>query len=131
MILLDTHAAVWLVTRPQRLSRRAAAAIAREQAREGLAIASVTLLELGQMLGAGSIRARGTPQEWLRDFVRETAVSTREITVDIAAVASHLPRAFPSDPFDRVIAATALVERMALVTSDSRIQRSGVVQTIW
>jgi hypothetical protein len=30
-----------------------------------------------------------------------------------------------------LIAATAIVERMAIVTADERIQDSGVVETIW
>ena len=128
---MATHAAAWLVTRPQRLSRRAAGAIARERPRDGLAIASVTLLELAQLLVENLIRPRGTPQDWLREFVGETGIHTREISVDIAAVAAHLPEDFPADPFDRLIAATAIVEKVPLVTSDARIQRSRVVPTIW
>lgn len=131
LILLDTHVAAWLVTRPQRLSRRAAAAIRRASAGDGLAIASVTLMELAQMLATGQIRPRGMPQAWLSDFVRETAVATREVTPDIAVVAAHLPDNFPADPFDRLLAATGIVERMPIVTADARIQDSGVVETIW
>jgi PIN domain nuclease of toxin-antitoxin system len=131
VILLDTQAAAWLATRPERLSRPAAAAIRRESARNGLAIASVTLMELGQMLASGDIRATGTPREWLRDFAAATGVAIRDLTADIAAVAAHLPPGFPGDPFDRVIAATAIVERVSLVTSDTRIRKSRVVRTIW
>jgi len=131
VILLDTQAAVWLVTRPQQLSRRAAAAIRRAEAGDGLAIASVTLMELALLLADGKIRPRGTPRGWLLDFVAQTGVATRDITVDIAAVAAHLPPPFPPDPFDRLIAATAIVERMRLVTADVRIRESGVVGTIW
>jgi PIN domain nuclease of toxin-antitoxin system len=46
-------------------------------------------------------------------------------------VAAHFPPSFPSDPFDRIIAATARVRGLRLVTADERIQRSGVVETIW
>jgi PIN domain nuclease of toxin-antitoxin system len=88
-------------------------------------------MELAQMLSDGDIQPRGTPLEWLRGFVVRTGVVVRELTVEIAAVAAHLPPTFPSDPFDRVIAATAIVEHMPLVTSDARIQRSRVVPTIW
>ena len=131
MMLLDTQAALRLVIRPRRLSRAAASAISRARTGEGLAIASVTLMELAQMLAAGRIRSTGTPQAWLRDFLDRTGVAVKEVEVDNASVAAHLPGRFPSDPFDRLIAATAMVERMALVTSDQRIQDSAVVRTIW
>lgn len=130
-ILLDTHAAVWLATRPQRLSRPASRAIRRARETGGLAIASVTLMEIAQMLASGEIRAKGTAQRWLRDFVQESGTATIDVGVEIACVAAHLPPSFPSDPFDRVIAATAIVERLQLVTADGRIQDSGVVKTIW
>ena len=131
MILLDTQAAAWLVTRPRRLSRVAADAIRRHRLRNGLAIASASLMELAVMLAAGEIRPTGTPQEWLRAFLAESGVVVRDLTVDIAAVAAYLPPSFPGDPFDRLIAATAIVERLPLVTSDTRIQKSRVVHTIW
>jgi PIN domain nuclease of toxin-antitoxin system len=131
MILLDTQAALWLVTRPQRLSRVAASAIDRARIGEGLAIASVTLMELAQMLADGRIRSTGTPQSWLRDFLDRTGVEVKEVEVDNASVAAHLPRDFPGDPFHRLITATAIVEGVPLVTSDRRIQDSGVVRTIW
>ncbi len=130
MILLDTHAAAWLVTKPELLSRPARVAIRRAGA-EGLAIASVTLMEMSQMLAKGAIRPRGTPLSWLREFVARTGVAVRDVTIEIAAVAGHLPPTFPSDPFDRLIAATAVVERMPLVTADARIRKSGVLRTIW
>jgi PIN domain nuclease of toxin-antitoxin system len=131
VILLDTQAAAWLATRPQRLSRPAAEAIRRHGGQGGLSIASVTLMELAQMLASGKIRPAGTPREWLRGFVATTVASIRELTVDIAAVAAHLPPDFPGDPFDRVIAATAIVDKVPLVTSDARIRASRVVRTIW
>jgi PIN domain nuclease of toxin-antitoxin system len=131
MILMDTQAASWLAMKPQRLSRPAVEAVRRASAGDGLAIASVTLMELAQMIAAGKIRAGVPPTDWLRHFVDDEPFAVIEVSIDIAAVAAHLPPTFPFDPFDRVIAATAIVERMPLITSDARIQKSRVVRTIW
>jgi PIN domain nuclease of toxin-antitoxin system len=43
VILLDTHVLVWLVADPARLSRRAASAIRRARANQGIGIAAISL----------------------------------------------------------------------------------------
>jgi PIN domain nuclease of toxin-antitoxin system len=45
--------------------------------------------------------------------------------------ALDLPAAYPRDPADRIIGATALVEGLSLVTADRKIQQSRTVRTIW
>ena len=37
----------------------------------------------------------------------------------------------PSDPFDRIIAATAIVEGIPLLTADKNIRRSRALRTLW
>jgi PIN domain nuclease of toxin-antitoxin system len=43
VILLDTHVLAWLVGQPKKVSRRAASAIRRARASDGLAISDITL----------------------------------------------------------------------------------------
>ncbi len=45
--------------------------------------------------------------------------------------AVSLPATFTKDPADRVIAATAITEGLALITADEHIRNSKVVRTIW
>jgi PIN domain nuclease of toxin-antitoxin system len=131
VILLDTQVVAWTVGGPERLSKAARRAVERESRRSGLFIASATLYELAQLAASGAIRIKRTPAEWLKDVVREAGLGIRDITTDIAAVAAHLPTDVPADPFDRLITATAIVERIPLVTADGRIRASRVVKTIW
>lgn len=131
MIVLDTQVVAWLAARPERLSRPARQAIQRHSRAAGLAIASVTLMELAQLAASGVIAIPGSPTAWLRELLAESRLAVKPLTAEVAAIAAHLPPNFPADPFDRLIAATALVERLSLVTSDERIRKSRVVETIW
>jgi len=129
MILLDTHVLIWLSGDPERLSKNARQAIREARATTGIAITTMTLLELARFeenhkLGIASSLER---------FVGETIsrVIVKPMTPEIVALAVRLPATFPKDPADRVIAATAMAESIALVTADQRIRESGLVETIW
>ena len=131
MIILDTHVLVWLAGDAERLSRPAATAVRKALASGGLAIASITLWKLAMLFTRGRLRGQGTIESSIRSIVDATGVTAREITPEIAALATQFPHDFPADPADRLIAATARSEGVPLVTSDERIQESPLVKTIW
>jgi PIN domain nuclease of toxin-antitoxin system len=134
VILLDTHVLFWMANDSKRLSRRAREAI-REARQEqgqhaaGVAAATITVWELAWLAQNGRIAVTGSVESFVRELVAR--VILRPVTAEIAALAVRLPERFPKDPADRLIAATAMVEGMALVTADMRIRRSKVVETIW
>jgi PIN domain nuclease of toxin-antitoxin system len=74
---------------------------------------------------------QGTPEAWLAALVDRSGVIVKEITPSVAALATHFPDDFPADPADRLIAATARSEGVALVSRDARILASRVVDTVW
>jgi PIN domain nuclease of toxin-antitoxin system len=131
MIILDTHAWFWLSAHPARLSPAARAAIERASRSGGIAIASVSLVELAAAITRGRILASGSPERALHELIRATAVVVKEITPLVAMLATQFPPEFPRDTADRIIAATARAEGVPLVTRDLRIRRSPFVETVW
>ena len=131
MILLDTHALVWLVADPKRLSRAGVRAIERAEAATGIAVAAITLWEIAALLVRGRLRGRGTIEQTVRRFVEGARAQVLDVTIEIAATAAQLPAAVPADPADRLIVATALVHAVPLVTRDERIRASRSCRTIW
>jgi len=131
VIVLDTHAWLWLCLEPRRLSSAAASAIRRAANDGGIAIASISLWEVAMMVVRGRVIPHGTPEAWLGALVDRSGVTVKEITPSIAALATHFTDDFPSDPADRLIAATARADGLPLVSRDSRIHASAIVETIW
>lgn len=130
MILVDTHVVLWLTSDPAKLSRKARIAI--EEARkngEGLAICDITLLELTMLASKGRIHLGISLESFLQEV--EARFVVFPITGRACARAMGFPAAFPKDPADRIIGATALVEGLSLITADREIHRSKVVHTIW
>ena len=131
MILLDTHAWLWLAASPHRISRVAAAAIEDAMRLGGIAIASVTLLETAWLMANRRMGFSGTSETALAHMVHETGVNVRHITPAVAVIMMDFAQALPGDPVDRLIAATARAEGLKLVTRDRRIQASRLVETVW
>ena len=109
MILVDTHVVVWLAFDQGQLSKNARAAIneARKDG-QGLAISDITLLELATLTSKGRIRLDISLESFLREI--ETRFIVLPISGRACVRALGLPEAYPKDPADRIIAATALVE---------------------
>ena len=130
MILLDTHVVIWLALEPGRISKRARAAIQETRQRgEGLAVSDITLLEIATIENKGRIKLNASLEAFLAEI--EARFIVLPITGRICVRALALPAAYPRDPADRVIGATALVEGLPLITADDGIRRSKTLKTIW
>jgi PIN domain nuclease of toxin-antitoxin system len=125
--VLDTHAFLWAATDEDRLSAKAARAIMTTPF-EQLAIADVTLQEIGLLLHLGRISFKGSPATVLGILLNYVTVLPITLDIAIAAPALALPH---GDQFDRIITATAKVHRLSLVTKDANITDASVVSTIW
>lgn len=131
MIVLDTHVVVWWVSGSSRLSARAKRAIG-QSLRNGPAIASaISVLEIATAVRRGRLRLESSVDEWLADLSALPELRFEPVSVEIARVAGSLADVAPGDPADRIIIATAQALRAKLVSADSTLRASPLVETVW
>jgi PIN domain nuclease of toxin-antitoxin system len=130
MILADTHVILWLALDPEQISVNALSAL--KEAREsqgGIAIADISLWEIAVAIQRGKVELESDFMEFLRSV--EETYRVLPVTAEIAERGSQFSRAYPRDPADKLIGATALVHGLRLVTRDDLIRASGEVPVVW
>lgn len=129
MIVLDTHAWIWWVSEPDRLSPTARSAVERAPT---LGLCPVSIWEIATKVARGRLSLDRELRPWVRQALAVPRLRVLELTPDIALDAGLLGEAgFHGDPADRLITATALNHRAALVTKDERIRAFERVRTVW
>jgi PIN domain nuclease of toxin-antitoxin system len=128
--VLDTHAWVWWVSKPERLSRRQRTAIdrARKQSDGALILSVVSGWEVALLVQGGRLRLPVQLEAWLDDAMSVPGLEVAPLTVPVMSAAARLAEL--PDPADMLIVATALHHGAPLLTNDSRIADSGLVQVI-
>ncbi|MGA9528371.1 MAG: type II toxin-antitoxin system VapC family toxin [Terriglobales bacterium] len=123
-LLLDTHIWLWSLSEPRRLGRRVLAHL-KDQNNE-LWLSPMSTWEALTLHYQGRIRIK----EDLPDWLARATTGTREapLTHEIALVARQLP--LHQDPADRILAATAEVLDLTLVTADERLLGLGTIRTL-
>ena len=126
-LLLDSHTLVWAVDSPTKLGSRAKAML--EDASNELLVSAATIWEVAIKVGLGKLALSMPYRQWMWQAIRDTGASVLPITVEYADVQASLPR-HHGDPFDRLLVAQAVVEQLALVSSDAVFESYGI-QRVW
>jgi PIN domain nuclease of toxin-antitoxin system len=118
VILLDTHAAIWLAI-DQGLGKQSQRIADKALADDCLAISAISFWELAMLIAKRRLRALKSPAE---ERAKMLAAGIRELplTGEIAILAAELEN-LNGDPADRIIAATAIAHDATLMTADSRL----------
>ena len=116
--LLDTHIVYWWMTKSARLSKTATSLIRKESC-------FVSVASLWEMQLKNSVGKLALPSGPLSSQLSNEGFGILPIT------AAHVDRAreiggLQGDPFDLLLAATADIERMTLLTKDTRLLSLGL-----
>jgi len=126
--LLDTCGFLWLVNGSEDLSPRAREAINSPTAT--LYRSVLTAAEISIKAGKGRIQLLSSVESWIPDAVRLHHLTLLPLELGPAAAAGTFPW-IHSDPFDRILVATALLHSLPIITADETIAKYPGIRTLW
>ena len=118
-LLVDTHALLWWLTDNPALPATARATIADSSSE--LLVSTASLWEIAIKRSIGKLRV----SEDLPDKVAKRGFTWLPVRAEHVWAVRALPQ-HHRDPFDRLLVAQALTERMPVVTADARFAAYGV-----
>jgi PIN domain nuclease of toxin-antitoxin system len=128
-LLLDTHAWLWRLLDPKRISADAEAAIA-DPGNE-LLLSPISTWETLVLARKGRLSLTPSPSEWVLDALRRSAPTAVPLNHGIAVRSEALEGFSSEDPADRFLVATALELDLTLVTADGAMHEFRPVDTLW
>jgi len=128
ILLLDTHAYVWALTDPDRLSDRARIAI--EAPSNAVLVSAATMWEMAIKHRAGKWPEAEILLAQHDALTRRLGAQSLDISAADAIRAGSLDWDH-ADPFDRMLAAQSLLHQAALVTRDAAFGHLRGLTLIW
>ncbi len=126
-LILDTHAFFWWVTNSPKLTPQAQSAIADEGG--SCFISAVSLFEMSNKVRLGKFEAAREIVDRIDGVLADNEFLALSVTMEHARLAGQLSDPH-RDPFDRLLAAQAIVEGMTIITADIRIKDLGA-KVVW
>jgi PIN domain nuclease of toxin-antitoxin system len=126
--LLDTHVWIWSQESPERLGSDTRRKLA--DADQERFVSPISTLEIARLLYLGLLHLKHGFAEWRTLSLAHLHAAMVPLTHEIAAEAYHLPGNFHKDPIDRLLVATARLDRLTLITADDLILRYPHVKTL-
>jgi PIN domain nuclease of toxin-antitoxin system len=124
--LLDTHAAIWIFQCRDQLSQNATTAL--DDLSSDLYISIVSAWEIAIKISIGKLNFPKGVSGFL-ETIKQNDIKLIGVLPKHVQCVETLPF-LHRDPFDRLLVATAIIEKMSIVTADENIQRYDV-KWIW
>ncbi len=131
MIVADTHIIIWDALKPEKLSKKAKAAIMEANESDGIIFCDISLWEIAMLISRNRIKVDITYKEFISLLFSLNNYILQGIDPDIADLSTRIFQDTENDPADKLIASTAVVKKARLVTADGAMRSSSEVNTIW
>lgn len=118
LVLLDTHAWVWLLNGDLKINQKVRTAIERSLSEEAVLLSAISPWEVAILVSKGRLSLDRDVGEWVQAAVSLPGIRVEPISPEIAVASTRLPGNIHPDPADRLIAATARHLGAILVTDD-------------
>lgn len=125
--LLDAHSLIWALDDPSKLGSRARAVL--EEPTNELVISVGTIWELSIKAGLQKLSLSLPYRQWIERAVADLCLTVSPITLEVTERQMALPF-HHRDPFDRLLVAQCLQERIPIVSADAVFDAYGVTR-LW
>lgn len=130
MIVLDTHALIWWLSNPKKLSRKALTLIEKAKKKQTIFVSSITAWEIYMLEKKGRLKLTMDVDTWMKKIESLPFIFFVPVDNQIAAKSVSLDDALQPDSADRIIIATAIQLGATLVTNDKKIKAYKKVKTV-
>jgi len=131
VIVLDTHAWVWLVSNPELLSKTAKEAVDASIEKKEVFVSSISAWEVALLVGKGRLKLTMDVIEWIGKSEKLPFLTFLPVDNAIAVKSVALPEPLHHDPADRIIIATAITIGASVATKDQKILDYPYAKSIW
>ena len=121
LLLVDTHALIWMVEEVSQMGLRAAEALNRAGWESRILVSAITPWEIGLLVSKGRLKLGSGVMEWIRAALAKPGIRLSPLEPEIAVASTKLPFEINGDPADRILVATARHLGAALVTADGAL----------
>ena len=125
--LLDTHVFIWAVSYPEKLSSDARNVI--QNADNFLFLSAASGWEIAIKCRLKKLEIPGNPEHFVRQQMKNIGIEELPISMAHTLLTFQMPL-YHKDPFDRILVAQSITEKLPVITCDRSISRYDV-KTIW
>lgn len=129
--LLDTHALLWALAEPHKLSQRVREIL--ESPYVQVVVSAVSFWEISMKYAKGKLVLSGFTPEDIIQASRQMGLDIMPLSAEVCATYHQLNATYHKDPFDKMLLRIAKSENMPLISNDQLIklyQAEGIL-VVW